>query len=120
MTLPNYNNEPKDNKSFDHRDKELLYLKELLQDYLAVALYKCSSTKEITNVIHYQIKNDYKILTIKCSYFQENKAILFLIHEFLEEEIDKALKYALEITFVCDLSRKKIIIEHDYCTYNFW
>lgn len=120
MSLPINNNTSKDNKPFDYCNEKLLDSIELFRDFFAVELYEYSSRKGITNIIHEQIQNKYQIIVIKCSYFQKDKAILLLIHTLLEREIEKALKYALEITFACNLTRKKIIIEHDFCNSTFW
>lgn len=120
MNLPIYNYHPNANKPYDYSDSELSYIVELLRDYLAVELYKYSSAKEITNVIEDQIKNGYPIIIIKCSYFQRNNALLLLIHHLLEEEIERLLLIALEISLNCDLSKRKIIVEHDHCISAFW
>ncbi|MDN5846701.1 MAG: hypothetical protein L0H53_10560 [Candidatus Nitrosocosmicus sp.] len=114
MFLPIIINQSKTNKPYDYYGNKLSYLVELLRGYFAVNLYRySSSTKDFSNDIHDQIKNDNPIIIIKYSFFQRNKAILLLMHSLLEEVIEKSLLVVLKISFNYKLSKRKIVIEHD-------
>jgi len=114
MFLPNNNSNTKPNKYCDVNNTKLSELVDLIKDFLSVNLYKISRDKKINNVILEQSEHRDSIIVVKLGYFQNNKKILCLIQDLSRVEIEIALRLALEKSFNCNLSKRKIVFVQKY------
>lgn len=114
MLLTNNKGNTKLNKYYDIDNTKLSELVDLLQDFLSVNMFKIGYDRKIKNIIFQQIKNEESTIVIKIGNFQNNKKMLCLIRRFSNEEIEIALHVALENSFNCNLSHRKIIFVQKY------
>lgn len=114
MLLPNNYSNTKLNKYCDVDDTNLSELADLLQDFLSVNIFQIGHDRNIKNVILKQIENKGSTIVIKNGYFQNNEKILFLIQHLSEEELEITLRLAIEKSFNCNLSHRKIIFLQEY------
>ena len=114
MSLTNNYNNTKLNKYYEINNTKLSELVDLLQDFLSVNMFEIGYDRKIKNVMLKQIENKDLIIFIKVSNFQNDKKILWLIQHLSEEEIEIAVRLALENSFNCNLSHRKIIFVQKY------
>lgn len=114
MLLTNNYSNTKLNKYYDVNNTKLSELVGLLQDFLSVNTFEIGYNRKIKNVMLKQIENKDSIIFIKVSDFQSDKKILWLIQHLSEEEIEIAVRLALENSFNCNLSCRKIICVQEH------
>jgi hypothetical protein len=112
MILPNSYSTTKLNKYCDVDNTNQSELADLLQDFFSVNLFKIGY--DIKNPMLQLIENKDSIIFINISDFQNNKKILCLIQYLSELDIEIALRLAMEETFNCNLSGRKINLVREY------
>ncbi|WP_148686802.1 hypothetical protein [Candidatus Nitrosocosmicus hydrocola] len=114
MLLSNNYSNTKLNKYSDIDSTELSELVRLLQEFLTVNLFKIGHGRKIKNSMLQQIENKDSLIVIKFGDFQNNKKMLCLIQQLSKQEVEKILLLALENSFNCNLSNRKIIFVREY------
>lgn len=114
MLLPNNYSNTKLNKDFDIDNTELSELVRLLQEFLSVNLFNIDHGRKIKHSMLQQIENKDSLIVIKIGDFQNNKKMLCLIQQLSKQEMEKILLLALENSFNCNLSNRKIIFAREY------
>lgn len=114
MLLTKNNSNTKLNKYIDVTNTKLSELVGLIEDFMSVNFFEIAYGGKIKNIIIQQIENKNLTIVIKIGYFQNNKKILCLIQHLSDEEIKKVLRLAIEKSFNCNLSNRKIIFVQEY------
>jgi hypothetical protein len=114
MFLPNNYNTTKLNKFCDVDTTNQSELADLIRDFFSVNNFQIGYDRKIKNKILKQIKNPDSKIVIRTEDFQINKKIFWLIRHISAAEIEMAVRLALENSFNCNLSRRKIIVVQEY------
>lgn len=102
------------NKYCDVDNTNQSELADLLQDFFSVNLFKIGYDRKIKNPMLQLIENKDSIIFINISDFHKDKKILCLIQYLSELDIEIALRLAMEETFNCNLSGRKINLVREY------